>query len=74
MKSNVFDLVEAHTMHLDLSYSKTADWWLRVYKKGCGKNGGDIVICDIQDCDLSYVLDKGSVMVKEWLVEYKGGY
>lgn len=74
MKSNVFDLVESHTMHLDLSYSKNIDWWLRVYKKGCGKNGRDIMICEIQDCDLSYVLDKGSVMVKEWLVEHKGGY
>ena len=74
MKSSVFDLVEAHTMHLDLSYSKNIDWWLRVYKKGCGKNGRDIMICEIQDCDLSYVLDKGAVMVKEWLVEHKGGY
>ena len=74
MKSNVFDLAESHIMHLDLSYSKTMDWWLRVYKKGCGKNGRDIVICDIQDCDLSYVLAKGEVMVKEWLTENEGKY
>ena len=54
MKANVFDLVEAHTMHLDLSYSKTVDWWLRVYKKGCGKDGRDI-ICGGLGCLLWWI-------------------
>ena len=69
-----FKLAQKHTIHLELYYSKTMDWCLDIYKKGCGENGEDLEICKEQSCDLSYVLAKGEVAIKEWLLENNGGY
>ena len=69
-----FKLAQRHTMHFELYYSKIMDWCLHIYKKGCGENGGDLEICKEQSCDLSYVLAKGEVAIKEWLLENNGGY
>lgn len=74
MNADWIKLVQDNTMHFELYYSKTMDWCLKIWKKGCGENGDDIVICNAQDCDLSYVLAKGEVAVKEWLLENNGGY
>ena len=68
------ELAQRYTMHLELYYSKTMDWRLHIYKKGCGENGEDLEICNEQSCDLSYVLAKGEVAIKEWLFENNGGY
>lgn len=67
-------LAQEHTMHFELYYSKNMDWYLHIYKEGCGENGGDIEICEEQSCDLSLVLAKGEVAIKEWLLENNGGY
>ncbi len=61
-------------MHLRISYSKITDYTVQIWKKGCAENGGDIVICDVQDCDLSYCLAKAEVLLKEWLIRARGGY
>ena len=74
MSADWFELVKQHTMHFELYYSKTVDWCLRVWKKGFGENGADIEICNVQDYDLSLVLAKGEVAIKEWLLENNGGY
>lgn len=67
-------LIQNNPMHFELYYSKTMDWCLHIWKKGCGKNGEDLDICNEQDCDLSLILAKGEVAVKEWLTENNGGY
>ena len=69
MNAECFELAQRYTMHLELYYSKTMDWYLHIYKKGCGENGKDLEICEEQSCDLSYVLAKGEVSIKEWLLE-----
>lgn len=74
MNTEWFSLAESHTMHFELYYSKTMDWCLHIWKKGCGENGADIGICDEQAPDLNLVLAKGEVALKEWLLENKGGY
>lgn len=56
-----------YTMHLELTYSKTCDWRLHIWKKGCGSDGGDLEICNIQDCDLRSVLEEGAYFVKQYL-------
>lgn len=69
--TNVFKLAQNHGLRFDLAYSNGIGWWLRIK----GLKGGEIVtICDIENDDLSYVLAKGEVMVKEWLIENQGGY
>ena len=74
MIANWLKLVQEYTMHFALEYSKTVDWCLTIWKKGCAADGSDIVICELQDSDLNYVLAKGEVLVKDWLLENKGGY
>lgn len=74
MNTEWMKLAEEHTMHIELYYSKNVDWCLRIYKKGCGENGADIEICNEQGCDLSYILAKGEVSLKEWLLENNRGY
>lgn len=67
-------LVERYTAHFELYYSKTLDWRLRIWKRGCAEDGSDLEICDIQHPDVNYVLAKGEVLFKEWLTENSGGY
>lgn len=74
MNTDWFKLAESYTMHLDFSYSKNCDWLLIVYKSGCGKNGENLIIFQGQDCDPDYLLAKGEVAVKEWLLVNNGGY
>jgi hypothetical protein len=74
MNTEWLELAQQYTMHLELYYSKTMDWFLHIYKKGSGEKGKDLEICNEQSCDLSYVLAKGEVAIKEWLTENNGGY
>lgn len=74
MATEWLQLVQSHTMHFDLYYSKTMDWYLRVWKKGCGENGEDLVIIDEQNTDLSFLLATGEYELKNWLLENNGGY
>ena len=74
MNTDWFKLASDYTMHLDFSYSKSCDWMLNVYKRGCGQNGEDLIIFHGQDCDPNLLLAKGEVAVKEWLLENNSGY
>lgn len=68
------DFTKNYPMHLEIYYSKTCDWSIRIYRKGCGKNGEDIIICNVQNPDVEYVFAKAHVALKDWLSEFLGGY
>ena len=68
-------------MHLDIHYSKITDWEISVYKKGCATDypdsyhiGEDAIIVSEQDCDVELAFARAQVALKEWLMEYEGGY
>ena len=68
-------------IHLEIYYSKIMDWCITVYKKGCAEDypdsehdGNDVILCRVQDIDMALCFAKAHVAVKEWLVEYDGGY
>lgn len=77
------DLVERFPLHLVISYNKTCDWEILIYKKGCAgdykyrdceKVDADVLIFHENDCDKEFVFAKAQVALKEWLLEYEGGY
>ena len=50
-------------------------------KKGCAddypkarRNGEDVIIVDESDCDMELCFAKAHVGLKEWLLEFNGGY
>ena len=52
-----------------------------IYKKGCAADypnaehrGDDVVIVQEQDLDMELCFARAHVALKEWLVEYAGGY
>lgn len=68
-------------MHLEVGYSKVADWTIYIYKKCCAKdypdsynNGDDAVICNVSDGDMELCFARAHVALKEWLLENEGGY
>ena len=63
-----------YPMHLSIGYSKIIDWNICVWKKGCGENGKDLSIVDVQDCDMELAFAKAQVELKEWLCDNEGGY
>lgn len=65
---------EIYPMHLEVYYSKIMDWCIVIYKKCYGENGEDLLICDVQDCDMELCFAKAHVALKEWLLENEGGY
>ena len=74
-------LVERFPLHVEIYYSKTMDWCIRVTKVGCASdypdspyNGDDAVLCNVQDCDMKLAFAKAHVEVKEWLSKFNGGY
>ena len=74
MSADWLQQVQDHTMHLELYYSKTTDWCIEIWKRGCGEGGTDIKILCEQSPDLSLVLASGEVAIKNWLLENNGGY
>ena len=72
-----------HSMaiHVDITYSKTCDWVIYVYRKGCADDpngapaqGDDAVMCYVEDCDMELCFAKAHVKLKEWMLEYNDGY
>ena len=68
-------------LHLEISQSKKCDWCIYIYKKGCASDypnadirGEDVVLVEEQDCDMELCFAKAHVALKEWLLEYNGGY
>lgn len=68
------DKAQSYPMHLEISYSKMMDWCINIYKKGCGENGEDLRICNVQDCDMELCFAKAHLELKEWLFNNTGGY
>lgn len=73
--------VKHFPMHLEIIYSKTCDWSIYIYKKGCAEDypksehyGEDAVICMAQNCDMELAFAMAQVQLKEWLSEHEGGY
>lgn len=65
---------KTYPMHMEIYYSKIMDWCISVYKKGCGENGKDLEIVNVQHCDMELCFAKSHVELKEWLLEHEGGY
>lgn len=68
-------------MHLEIGYNKVADYGILIYKRGCAadypkakRDGDDVVICRVQNCDMELAFAKAYVALKEWLAEFEGGY
>lgn len=68
------DKIGDYPMHLEIYYSKIMDWCIHIHKKGCGENGKDLEICNVQDCNMELCFAKAHVALKEWLLENEGGY
>lgn len=68
-------------MHLEIGYNKVADWGILIYKKGGAadypgavSDGDDVIICRVSGSDMGLVFAKAQIALKEWLLEYEGGY
>lgn len=72
MDAGWLKIVQEHSLHLELYYSKTMDWYLHIYQKA----GADycVEICEEQSPDLGFVMAKGEVALKGWLLKNNGGY
>lgn len=68
-------------MHIEITYSKTCDWGIFIYKQGCAKDypdsrkfGEDAIIVNEQDVDMELCFAKAHVALKQWFIENNGGY
>lgn len=68
-------------MHIEISYNKTCDWGIYIYKKGCAQDypnsesyEEDAIIVNVQDCDMELCFARAHVALKDWLSENNGGY
>ena len=68
------EIVKVHKFHIEFYYSSITDWCLTITRKGCAKDGGDVVVFDDECYDLSLLLSKAEVAVKEYCLEELGGY
>ena len=75
------DKVRFFPMHLEISYSKTCDWIITVFKKNAARDfpkarrsGDDVTILYESDVDMELCFAKAHVALKEWLSDFNGGY
>ena len=75
------DKAKDFPMHLKITYSKICDWNILIYKRGCADDypkarhdGEDVIIVNESDCDIELCFAKAHVELKEWLLEFNGGY
>lgn len=68
------EIVKVHKFHIEFYYSSITDWCLTIKRKGCKVGGGDLIVFDGQDSDLSLLLAKAEVAVKEHCTDNLGGY
>lgn len=75
------DLRQRFPVHVEITYNKTCDWCIYVYKRGCAedypgsdRHGNDAILCSEQDNDIELCFAKAHVAVKNWLCEHEGGY
>lgn len=75
-------LLKRFPMHVEITYNKTCDWTIYIYKKGCAEDypgcqndeKGNAIIVYEQDGDMELCFAKAHVALKEWLCEHNGGY
>lgn len=67
-------IVTVHKFHVELTYSRITDWYLTITRRGSKVGGGDLIVFDGQDSDLSLLLAKAEVAVKEYCTDNLGGY
>lgn len=70
----VAELVKWYPLHVNISYAKMTDWTISIYKRGCADDGSDIIICNVQNCDVELAFAKAHVLLKNWLLDTEGGY
>lgn len=77
----VDELRQIHAIHVEIYYSKTMDWVIKIWMKGCALDypesnheDGDAILVHEQDMDMELVFAKAHVALKEWLTENEGGY
>lgn len=77
----ISEKVKYFPMHIEITYNKTCDWQIYVYKQGCAEDypesessGKDAIICSTQDGDIELAFAKAQCEVKEWLSANEGGY
>lgn len=75
------DKVQNFPMHVEITYSTVTDWSIYIYKKNCASdypeakhNGSDVIIVDVQDNDMELAFARAHVQLKEWLLQFDGGY
>lgn len=70
---DLFALVSGqYKFHLELLYSSTCDWMLKIYRRN--KSGKDVDIFNEQNVDIQYLISKAQVAIKDHLLENYGGY
>lgn len=80
MNSGLFEVYNRakHTMkfpHFELGHSGVTDWVLNIWEQdGIGSGAKETEVAFVQDCDLDYVLAKGEVLLKEYLIKTNDGY
>lgn len=67
-------IVTVHKFHVELTYSRITNWYLTITRRGSKAGGGDLIVFDGQDSDLSLLLAKAEVAVKEYCTDNLGGY
>lgn len=67
----IADICKRTPLHFDLSYGHICDFMLEIYKRMDGKD--ERIFFD-QDPDLSLLLSRGEVALKEWCMKKNGGY
>lgn len=67
-------IVKVHKFHITMDYSPVCDWNLYVMRKGCAEDGINIIVFEGQNSDLSLLLAKAEISVKEYCTENLGGY
>ena len=75
------DLKRRFPLHLIITYNKTCDWIIEIYKKDCAadfpnssRRGTDAILVYESDCDMELCFARAHVALKEWMLENNGGY
>ena len=75
------EILKQFPLHIEISYNKTCDWEIYIYKKGCAqdypnseKYGEDAIVVNVQDGDMELCFARAHVALKGWLSENNGGY
>ena len=74
-------LTQRFPLHLEITQNKITDWCIRITKRGGARDhqgvvcdGRDEVLVSEQHGDMEYVFTRAHVALKDWMMEYEGGY